>query len=345
MMPRAKSLQPQRDRDHRGLRLVVAIGLLVILTGSSSGLRELPKLAIQKSQLTLPGSVPFHLTATVLNPKDPTDQAHTARIEEFWVSPQKWRRKVTAPDFSQLLIVNGGRVHEEITGGYDPNWLRTLVNALFDPGAPLQRVDLTQSDDNPVRNTKQVCRRFATAVGIAPVSNDVFSTYCFLYGLIDGVTMPGYCVDYKDYAPFLDKQVSRRVQEYINRELQPEARIIELNVLKAPDESLFAITEAHPLLKTVFVTEQDARAHILDASPIVWPKIHEGQAVGLASIYVCIDREGRVRETHNLNNDHPDVADAAREQVLRWRFRQFMAEGVPVQAETILTWAYSTELE
>jgi hypothetical protein len=332
-------------RTRQGLRLIVAIALLIILTGSTSGLRELPKLAIQKSQLTLPGSVPFHLTATVLNPKDPTDQAHTARIEELWVSPQKWRRKVTTPDFSQLLIVSGGRVHEEITGDYYPNWLRTLVNALFDPGAPLQGVDLTTSDDNPVRNTKQVCRRFATAVGIAPVSNDVFSTYCFLYGLLDHVTLPGYVVAYQDYAPFSGKQVSRRIQEYLGRELQPEARIIELNVLKAPDESLFAITEAHPLLKTVFVTEQDARAHILDASPMVWPKIHEGQAVGLASIYVCIDRDGRVRETHNLNNDHPDVADSAREQVMRWRFRPFMAEGVPVQADTILTWAYATELE
>jgi len=332
-------------RRRQNLRLVAAIGLLIILTGSTSGLRELPKLAVQKSQLTLPGSIPFHLTATVLNPKDPSYRAHTARIEELWVSPQKWRRKVTAPGFSQLLIVNGGRIHEEITGDYYPNWLRTLVNALFDPGAPLQGVDLTTSDDNPVRNTKQVCRRFATAVGIAPVSNDVFSTYCFLYGLLDGVNIPGYEVDYKDYAPFSGKQVSRRIREYLGRELQPEARIIELNVLKAPDESLFTITEAHPLLKTVFVTEQDARAHILDAAPMVWPKIHEGQAVGLASIYVCIDRDGRVRETRMLNNDHPDVADSAREQVMRWTFRPFMAEGVPVQAETILTWAYSTELE
>ncbi len=332
-------------RTHLGLRLIAAIALSIILTGSTSGLRELPKLAIQKSQLTLPGSVPFHLTATVLNPKDPTDQAHTARIEELWVSPQKWRRKVTSPGFSQLLIVNGGRVHEEITGDYYPNWLRTMVNAIFDPGAPLQGVDLTQSDDNPVRNTKEVCRRFATAVGIAPVSNDVFSTYCFLFGLIDHINLPGYHAAYTDYAPFSGKQVARRIQEYLDRDLQPEARIVELNVLKAPDESLFAITEAHPLLRTVFVTEQDARAHILDASPMVWPKIHEGQAVGLASIYVCIDRDGRVRETDELNNDHPDVGDAAREQVMHWRFRQFMAEGVPVQAETILTWAYSTELE
>jgi hypothetical protein len=218
-------------------------------------------------------------------------------------------------------------------------------NALFDPGAPLQGLDLTKSDDNPVRNTRQFCRRFAKEAGIAPVSNDVFSTYCFLDGLLDGVNIPGYVVDYKDYAPFSGKQVARRIQEYLGRDLQPEAHIIELSVLRTPDESLFAITETHALLKTVFVTEQEARAHILDAPPMVWPKIHEGQAAGLASIYVCIDRDGRVRETRMLNNDHPDVADAAREQVMRWRFRQFMAEGVPVQAETILTWAYSTELE
>ena len=329
------------------LSLVAVAGLLIIASGcaSTDAIRELPTLAIQKSQLTLPGSPPFHLKATALNPKDSSDRVNSARIEEYWVTPQKWRRTVIAPDFSQLLIVNGSQVREEMTGDYYPNWLRTLVNAIFDPGAPLKGVDLTQSDDNPVRNTPQFCRRFATAVGIAPISNDVFSTYCFKAGLLDGVNLPGYVANYKDYAPFSGKQVARTIQEYLDRDLRPEARITELSALSAPDESLFAITETHDPLQTIFVPEHEALGQGVDMPPMVWPKVEEGRLSGLASIYVCIDRSGRVRETRTLNNDHPDIAQAARAQVMRWKFRPFMAAGVPVQAETILTFAYSTVLE
>src|SRR5438552_8686770 len=99
----------------KALLLVTAVGLL---SGhaSAANIRELPARAIRKSQLTLPGSRPFHLVATVLNAKDPSDAVHSARIEEYWVSPQQWRRTVNAPDFSELLIVNGAQVREEMAG-------------------------------------------------------------------------------------------------------------------------------------------------------------------------------------------------------------------------------------
>src|SRR5436190_880397 len=127
---------------------LLSVGVLVVLASCASNttVRELPALAVKKSQLTLPGSSPFHLVATV-------------------------------------------------------------VSAIFDPGSPLQGVDLTKSDDNPVRNVPLFCRRFATPVGIAPVSNDVFSTYCFKGGLLEGVNLPGYVAGYDNYAPFSDKQV------------------------------------------------------------------------------------------------------------------------------------------
>lgn len=312
---------------------------------ADSALRDLPAQAVQKSQITLPGSTPFHLRATVLNPRDPSDRVHVAEIEEYWVSPAKWRRTIKSPEFSQLVVVNGSQTHEENSGDYDPNWLRTLVNGIFDPGAPLQGLDLTQSDDNPVRGGRKICRRFATAVGIAPVSNDVFSTYCFQDGLIASVNLPGGVIQYADYAPFAGRQVARTLEEYFDSSFRPEARITELSELTAPDESLFALTDTRAPLQTIFVTEQEARSRILDAPPMVWPKVHEGRLSGVASIYVCIDRGGRVRETRALNNDHPDIADSAREQVMRWRFQTFTREGLPVQADTILTFAYSTTLD
>ena len=127
--------------------------------------------------------------------------------------------------------------------------------------------------------------------------------------------------------------------------IDPEAHITELRILNAPDESLFVIAEPRAPLQTVFVNEQQARAQAVEAPPMVWPKVEEGQLSGVASTYVSIDRGGNVRETHALNNDHPDIGEAARAQLMRWRFRPFVAQGAPVQAETILTFAYSTQLQ
>ena len=64
----------------------------------------------------------------------------------------------------------------------------------------------------------------------------------------------------------------------------------------------------------------------------------------MLSIYVCIDREGQVREIYGLNSDHPIMTDAARQQVIKWRFKPASNGGVPVQVETVLTFSYETRI-
>ncbi|HXH38712.1 MAG TPA: energy transducer TonB [Thermoanaerobaculia bacterium] len=336
--------------------ICLALTTLCLLAGSpahaqtskpnqSDSILELPKHAIERSQLTLPGSAAFHLKATIIDPKNPANADYRASIELYWVSAQKWRRVVTAPHFSQTLIANGDRVREELDGDYDPNWLRTLVNAIVDPGAPLQGIDLSTSDDNPHRGGKQFCRRFATAVGIAPVTNDVYASFCFEQGLIASVGKPGYNAYYSDPQPFLDKLVARKILEYLHHNNQVEAHIDELTELKDPPDSLFAIQEANTPLQTIVVSEEAARGQTTNAPAMQWPTIEEGAPIGVLSVYVSIDRNGRVRETHDLNTDHPDMSDAAGRQLLEWRFKPFVKDGLPVQAETILTFAYKTRIQ
>jgi hypothetical protein len=49
-----------------------------------------------RPQLTLPGSRPFHLQATLVETTNPKSQ-YQAKIEEFWLSPTKWRRTIESP--------------------------------------------------------------------------------------------------------------------------------------------------------------------------------------------------------------------------------------------------------
>ena len=62
----------------------------------SLSLGEAAEKAIQQSQLTLPGSAAFHLKATMADVNG-THPEYKADLEEYWVSPTKWRRTIPIP--------------------------------------------------------------------------------------------------------------------------------------------------------------------------------------------------------------------------------------------------------
>ena len=138
------------------------------LAADKSSIADLPKHAIEQSQITLRGCRPFHLKARVVEATNLDNDSYKAEIEEYWVAPDKWRRTVKASEFSQTLIVNGDKASEQLNGNYYPNWLRTLTDAIFDPGAALQGVDMPRSSDNPMIGGTKFCRRFTFRAGIPP---------------------------------------------------------------------------------------------------------------------------------------------------------------------------------
>ena len=331
------------------LRQVVLFAVILLASDCSIAtdkipISDLPTHAIEVSQITLPGSRPFHLKAKVVEATNQKNDNYTAEIEEYWAAPNKWRRTVKSSDFSQTIVVNGEKVNEQLEGNYYPHWLRTIVNAIFELGAPLRGLDIFKSSDNPMIGGTEFCRRFAIRAGIPPIGNNVFSTYCFENDLLKSIGTPGYEAEYKDYKKFAGKQVARKIREYIEPGTELEATIYELSELGAPDESLFAIQQSNDRLETAIASEQTVLGLSLDAPPLQWPLIQGGKNSGVLSIYVCVDREGQVREIYGLNSDHPIMTDAAREQVMKWRFKPASNGGVSVQLETILTFAYETRI-
>lgn len=305
---------------------------------------DLPKHAIEQSQITVPGARPFHLRAKVVEATNPNNDGYNAEIEEYWVAPDKWKRTIKAANFSQTVIVNGQKTAEQSVGDYYPNWLHTLVSAIFDPGAALEGVDLSKSSDNPMIGGAKFCRRFADRAGIPPVGNNVFSTFCFENDLLESIGVPGYHAGYKDYRKFAGKQVARKIREYIEPGTEVEASIQELSELINPEEALFDIQQPTGQLETIKVSETALHELFADTPAIVWPAIHGGKVAGVLSIYVCFDRDGRVRETYALNSDHPEMSDAAQKQLQSWRFKPATHNGAHVQVESILTFAYQTKI-
>jgi hypothetical protein len=321
--------------------------------GDKIALSDLPQHAIKESQITASGAPPFHLKARVFEKTDRNNDNHNAEIEEFWVAPNKWRRTIKAEGFAETLVTNGEKVTEHLDGDYYPNWLRTIVNAIFDPGAVLQGVDLTKSGDTAMGRITplgtlepaavsgpHVCRRFAVLAGSPPVTNQVFSTFCFNDGLIESIGAPGYDASYSSYKRFVDKRVARTIDEYIEPGTELEARVEDLQELTSPDETLFATPSSNAPVRTLRVSESTFRSLIVGTPEIQWPPMARGRNPGMLSIYVCVDRRGHVRETYSLNSDSPDMAQAAREQVMKWSFTPAANNGEIVQIESILTFGY-----
>jgi hypothetical protein len=314
-------------------------------------LGEVADHAVTQSKLTLPGSTPFHLKAKIAE-KDSPDSDLVADVDVMWVSSEKWRQTIKSPDFAQTLIVNGDRVSEEDNGDYYPFWLRELVTALLDPLPMLESLKRTNSTIAKPSGSagSNSCARFESKVGVPPAQNSVFYVFCFegSRGLLEDVTSAQYSVEFKNYKAFKTKNVARLLVTYPEPGDVIEATVTDLSELTNIDDTLFSVSQPTPKemrLQSVSVSEDELRSMSLQNPEIVWPSVRIGKTSGVLSIYVSIDKSGQVRETFPLNSDNSDLNPAAREQVLKWRFKPAVSNGVPVQVESILTFAFNTKIE
>jgi outer membrane biosynthesis protein TonB len=306
--------------------------------------------AVQQSKLTLPGGTAFHLKAHIANFGTPKPE-YSADVEEYWVSPEKWRRTVEAAGFSQTLIDNGGQVSETIKGDYYPFWLHDMVTALFDP---LPIVDQLKSMRGQVEIPQDSlksssCMNMQLKAGTPPAQNTIPYAFCFggKIGLLQAVLTPGYKAQFGDYLPFKKKMVARTIRAEFAPGTTLTAKVTELTDLINPDEKLFVIEKATPAteqMKTSQVAEDVARTLAVNTPAIVWPAVREGKTSGVMSVYISNDRAGRVREAWPVASGNLELNDAVRQQVLQWQYKPY-TNGGPSQMESLLTFAFTTRIE
>jgi len=339
----------------RLLRLVLVSLLAVSAVGQDAGdklvsIAQAVDNAVQQSKLTVAGGAPFHLKAHITNAGTPKPE-YTADVEEFWVSPEKWRRTVQAASFSQTLVVNGDKVSEKISGDYYPFWLHDMVTALFDPLPMADQLKGMQGqleipEDSAKSNS---CLNMQVKVGIAPAQNNLGMAFCFggRGGLLQAVVTPGYKAQFDSYLPFKKKMVARTIKAEFAPALVLTVKVTELAEFSNPDEKLFAIdalTPATDQIKTIQVTQDSARSLAVNTPAIIWPPVREGKTEGIMSVYVSVDRSGRVREVWPLVSNNPELNEPVREQLLRWQYKPYN-NGGPLQMEAVLTFAFATRIE
>jgi hypothetical protein len=351
---------------------ILQFALIMILATSALGKDPRPatvaerlELAARRSQITLPGSKPFHLKATIAEIDSP-DSDYKAEIEMYWVAADRWRRTIKSPEFSQTMIVNGDKVSEQNQGDYFPRWLDDFVVAIFQL-APRQIRELKtplpdlQALADEVANklpshpamriqTDKQCAGSTQNVGIAPVQNRIFTSVCFQYpsGLLERVASPLFSAEFSDFHNFSGKSVARRISLTPEPGTKIEARVTELSEWQDADDAMFAVpvsSNPQDRLVTIDSGEDLVRQALLASPEIQWLPVPEGKTSGTLSLGVAIDREGHVRETWPLNSDNPFPQDQARKEVAKWTFKPFVLNGAPQQVETVLTFAFATRLD
>src|SRR5580658_5569163 len=326
------------------------VGTSLADNAKNVSLAEVAQHAVEQSKLTLPGSPPFHLKAKIVETTNP-NSTYKGEIEEYWISPEKWRRTIASPGFSQVLITNGDKTLEQDTGDYFPWWLNDLVTAIFDPLPmldSLSKVGASMPKPSGSEHSNS-CARMQMKVGTPPGENRAFLVFCFegSHGLLDSAVTPGYEAEFKDYRDFKNKRVARRL--VINPEpgTTIEANLTELDELKNPDEGLFAVPQPTPpaeRIERTSVSEATVRSLAESTPDVLWPPVRSGKTSGVLSMYISVDRSGNVREAWPLNSDNAGLEDPAREQVMKWQFKPARIHDAPVQTETVLTLAFQTKI-
>ena len=321
------------------MKNVLRIGLTLLWFGAfttigfgQSGTR--PELV--QSTLTEPGGTPFYLQAVITERADPSEHIE---VEMSWVAPNKWRRTIQSPEFSQTLIVNGDKVFEQDSDDYFPLGIRTLVMAMVDP-APIR--DAVRSSDRVLTKANGASDESGKTC-FAPNSKMCRTSR---YGLTESLGGPGRSVDFMDYQKFKDKRVARTLIYHLDAGDSLQAHINTLGEFKKYEEAKFLIAEptsAQKQIRSVIVLESELRELALQPTEIIWPQVLEDrQTEGETSYYLSLDRSGQVREILPLSIAIERADDSARRQIMKWKFKPGLKDGIPVQAEAVFNFHFNT---
>jgi TonB family protein len=297
--------------------------------------------AARTSSLTSPGAMPFHLKLSAVDTLGNSSD-FKSELELWWAAPDKWRREVKSPAFSQTAVQNGQHYFESNSSGYLPFWLHELIQESVDPIPELQLKGID------VDWTNSRCGKWETEYSKESEKISVYNSVCFnANGTAKEIFSQPLGVSLADYKSFNGKEVARTLTVWPRGRSEVKAKITLLESLKL-DDSLFSVpsdTGFPSRLRFLSVPESalqpDTQANTLPA----WPVVHNFPAAGLISINVKLDRDGTVRELGTVISKNVVLNDTAVAQLKTWKFKPYRVEGYPVQVNTNITIHFDAKME
>ena len=305
----------------RSLILLLLLSQLSFASANGVPVGKLLDQMIRRSTLAETGGKAFYLKATITD-KDDAKSEFNGTVEEYWVSPTKWRRVIKLRDFSQTRIVNGDGVYEDNNGDYFPLHDEMLANEIVDP-LPKASVDLMNKLElmgaEPGSGTGQcMAEKYFNDTDGREIR--VLLAYDCKTGLLVYLWSPTCCYGVMtDYRKFHNKMVA-----YATKDNPINIRIDTLRDLDAAGDTLFSISQPTPPEKrmtTERVNETEARAFLAAKTEIKWPPVSKKPNGNSISVDVVIGRDGRVKEAWSYSPIDNAVEDAVLTSIRKWAFQ------------------------
>jgi hypothetical protein len=333
---------------------ILSLGLCTCALGQIKPTRVALKDALSKAlaidSLTGAGSRPFHIRVIVSEAEN-LQSPYQGSIEEWWSSPTKWRREVTAKGgIRQTIVVADGRKSEQDEGDYFPLWLRSFVTALFDP---VPNVSAWTASGLTIEETQlpnvyksDTCERTRSKIGTGNRATDAFSTICFDgKGRLSSVVSPRYSMSFNRYQKFGEKQIPFAMGDVPESGTVIGGDLIQLEDLSnAISDDLFTpLPSNDSRFDSIELSAAKLEELTSGNPPIIWPAVRSGNLRGNLAMYVSIDAQGHVREAWPLNSDNAGLDDAARDQVKKWTIIPVKdSAGNPVQVDGALGFRFES---
>lgn len=322
--------------------LVLACALCLVAQDKGNSWGPVIALAAEKSKLTSPDGKPFHLEAKIVETTNP-ESDYRDTVEEDWVSPEKWRRTVDTPEFSQTLIVNPENVSENDHGDYFPLWLSDMMTALVDPMPGLavpDRIDPHAGDKLP-HGAATIC----TGAG----SGSDRWHFC-----LDPrkMVLTSVILDRNNYEAEIQRlPILRKALGRTPNRRQPGTRNDDSGDYHSVDRvtrsrrthvSVDQPTPPQDRINGVWIDEPVFRDLVQTDMTINWPPVGSGLTKGGCTVYVSADRSGHIREVWPGGCDNAGLEDPLRDIVRKWQLKTAVSHGVPVQVGARLTFPFTT---
>ena len=309
--------------------------------------------ALAKSNLTGEKARPFHIRINVSEPENPKS-SYQGTIEEWWVSPDQYRREVTdVNDMHQTIVVTNGIKTEKDEGDYFPLWLRNFVTALFDPVPWATQYSTASTIDQatmPNGDKSDACVRSDSQIGKGVDAATAYTNVCFDgNGRLQFVGSPRYSVGFGDYHVFGDKQIPFKLGQIPESGTRLEGAVALLDAISddpRASELYTPLRTNDSRFRSLVMPPQEMEGLRASTESVVWPSVRSGNTRGHLAIYISVDNQGRVQEAWPLSSDNGGIDDSVRDQVRKWKFKLPLGQdGKPLQMDGPLTFVFDTKLE
>jgi hypothetical protein len=313
-----------------------------VLQTSHDDFHEAVARAAKLSTLAEPGAPPFHLKLAAQDTSRMHDPEFTAEIEIWWVAPDKWRRAVKSPDFTQTAIQNGPRYYESNTSSdYLPYWLDQLIQGSTNP-VPIEALADVSVDDD-----QSWCGRWEIPHGSGDQKFSSYAQVCFNPdGTVQRIYAGPIGLELGDYQRFGDHLIARQLKVWPRGGSEVTATVTLLEPLEKQEPpgatltNIFEPPQDTGLASRVrFVSAPESALEQADSStrpPLTWPSSYIFPVDGSIAVTIHIDRDGNIREFPSTISKNQAINGGAVAQIKNWKFKPYIVDGAPVQVVTTL---------